>query len=118
MKKETNIDLKSIGNRIRQARKRLDVTQEYISEVADISAQYWSAIETGRERGSINTYLQIADALGVTINELVYSEAELIRMKNPGFPEALSECSEYEKAVIIEVSLMLRDLMIRYRVLK
>ena len=115
MRKEIEIDLKIVGNRIRQARKRLMKTQEHISEIADISAQYWSAVETGRDRGSVNTYLQIAAALGVTLNDLFYSEAELIRMEKTDFEESLIECSEYEKTVLIEAILVFKNSLIHCR---
>jgi len=81
MEKNHEIDLKIVGGRIRAARQRLGLTQEKAAERTDITGQYWSLLETGRERGSVSTYLQIADALDLTLDDIFY---EKIGVKRTG----------------------------------
>lgn len=111
---ETNyeIDLKSVGKRIKAARLRLGFTQEKIAGIVFLTGQYWSLIETGRERGSVNTYLLIAKALGLTLDDIFYDEEELrhIRMAYT-YDSLLKQCSDFEKTVVLELVMTLRRLL-------
>ena len=100
MERKMEIDYKSVGDRIRAARKRLRLTQERAAERTEITGQYWSLIETGRYRGSVNTFLQIASALDLTLDDLFY-EAEDIAGEFRGYranltydPQRLTEVDE------------------------
>ena len=48
------IDLKVVGARIRSARRELGLTQEKAAELSFITGQFWSLLESGRERASIS----------------------------------------------------------------
>ena len=103
MQKKFIFDLRVIGKRIKKARNNLKLTQEIIAERTDITGQYWSMMETGRYGGSVNTYLQVAKALGLTLNDLFYDEAELIcATKGFSMDGWLSDCDEFEKAVLLD----------------
>ena len=54
MKNFHDVDFKQVGAHIRNARKKLSLTQQKASEQAFISSQYWSLLESGRERASVN----------------------------------------------------------------
>lgn len=116
MKKNFSLDLQIVGDRIRRVRKGLHMTQEAIAERTDLTGQYWSLIETGRYRGSILTYLQIASALGVTLNDLFYDEAENIRIQpTPEYAEMLAGLNEYEKQVLLCMIFAMKDALMRLR---
>ena len=57
-------------NRIREIRKAKRMTLAAISGSAGISIAYLCDIERGNRHGSEGTLQRIADALGVTVNEL------------------------------------------------
>lgn len=61
-----------IGQRIRDFRKQRNLTQEALAEAADISASYLSHIEVGARAASLTAMLQIADALDITLDQLLY----------------------------------------------
>ena len=63
-----------LGNRIREARERLHLTQEYLSEVVDISPTHMSVIERGVKGMKLSTFIRIANALGVSADELLQDE--------------------------------------------
>jgi len=89
------------GRRMKRARKALGKTQAQMSEVAGISPQRWGHIETGRERANVPVYLKIAAALGITLNDLFYDEADLIRRTAPrGWEELLRGLDEREQAIL------------------
>ncbi len=64
------MDYQKIGNRIKLLRKEIGLTQEKLSELADISPGFMSAIESGRKPGAFDTYLRIAKALNTTLDYL------------------------------------------------
>ncbi len=116
MEKIFRTDLKSVGRRIREARLGLGMTQERAAEQAGITGQYWSLIETGRMRGSVNTYLQIVSSLGLTLNDIFYNDAETSRFcKALSLDGLLSDCTDFEKTVISETILSLKDVLLRAR---
>jgi DNA-binding XRE family transcriptional regulator len=86
---------------MRRAREALGKTQEQMSEVVGISPQRWSQIETGRERANVPTYMKIAAAFGITLNDLFYDEADMIRKTPPrGWEELLRGLDEHEQAIL------------------
>lgn len=59
-----------VGNRLRQFRIKRGLTQQIVSERAGISAAFLSFLETGRKKGSLETYHKLAGALDVTLDAL------------------------------------------------
>ena len=66
---ETN--LKNIGNRLKEIRKRERYTQENIAEFADISTSHYSHIENGTTKHSLNTLIRIVNVLNVSMDEIL-----------------------------------------------
>lgn len=62
--------------RLRQVRERLLVTQAELSERAGITESTLSRIENGLQRPRISTLRKIAEALGVSSEELIDWEAD------------------------------------------
>ena len=60
-----------LGPRIREIRNRKGMTLETVAKKADISASSLSYIERGQNSPTAETMRKIADALGVTIGELL-----------------------------------------------
>jgi transcriptional regulator with XRE-family HTH domain len=54
-----------IGRRIKALRVRLRLTQDQLSERAQLSPQYLSNIERGKENPTLDTLLRMAEALNV-----------------------------------------------------
>jgi len=116
MKNLTKTDLARVGKRIRLARKKLGKSQEEASEIAGITAQYWSAVETGRDRGSVDTYLKISTAVGLMLNDLFYDQADMIRWAQPKFLlDVLDGLNEYEQSLLTNATLSLRAAIIEAR---
>lgn len=67
-----NGDLNSIiGLKIRLLRTKLKYSQEKLAELANISRVALSAIERGESKPTVNTLASIANALNVSLAELV-----------------------------------------------
>lgn len=65
------INYKEIGNRIRQRRKELKLTQEKLSELLEISPTYISEIERGTGISSLATITKIANVLKLDLDYLI-----------------------------------------------
>ena len=116
MEKNFEIDLKSVGGRIRNVRMQMGLTQEKAAERTEFTGQYWSLLETGRERGSVSTYLQIAKALEITLDDIFYDEAPAIRLRKTLSEDGLLVgCTISENKIISEILLALKDILERNR---
>ena len=116
MEKFHDIDFKIVGTRIRNARKTKGLTQEKAAEKAFISGQFWSLVELGHERASVNTYRRIAAVLSLTLDDLFYDEATSLRLHKAFSKEGiLADCTVSEKAVISETMLALKSILERNR---
>ena len=65
------MDMISIGSRIKEARERAHLTQEKLAEIVDISPTHMSVIERGVKTPKLDTFVRIANALGVSADELL-----------------------------------------------
>ena len=63
--------LKSLGEQIRIIRKAQHITQERLAELADLNLSYMSEIERGLANVSLCIVDSIADALGISVAELL-----------------------------------------------
>ena len=65
------MDYKRLGERIRQERLRLRLTQAALAEAIDISDTYMGAIERGERSLTLDTLLRLINRLGVTVDYLL-----------------------------------------------
>lgn len=110
------IDLKEVGKRIRNARKKSGLSQEKAAHMAYITGQFWSRLELGYERASVNTYRQIAAVLELTLDDILYDDATSIRLQKAFSREGiLADCTSKEKAIISETMFALKGILERNR---
>ena len=67
------LDYKMIGNRISELRKKKGMTQAVLAELSEIEPSHISHIERAATKLSLPTLVAIANALEVTLDELVYN---------------------------------------------
>ena len=65
------IDYTAIGKRIQYYRLKKEFTQEYIAEKAGVSIPHLSRIENGSGKPSLQTLVNICNALNVTIDDIM-----------------------------------------------
>ena len=68
--------LEELGNRIKKERIRQGITQEQLAEKADISTNFMSLIENGKNM-SVQTLISIAEALNVSVDYLMYDHDDI-----------------------------------------
>ena len=69
-----NIDYKELGKRIRAERRKQDLTQETLAEMAEISDSFMGHIERGGRTLSIETLAELANALNMSIEYIICGE--------------------------------------------
>ena len=65
------MDYKRLGDRIREERKRLNLTQAKLAEAIDISDTYMGSIERGERSLTLDTLVRLVNRLGVTIDYML-----------------------------------------------
>ncbi len=65
------MDYKRLGERIREERLRLHLTQAQLAEAVDISDTYMGAIERGERSLTLDTLVRLVNRLGVTVDYLL-----------------------------------------------
>jgi transcriptional regulator with XRE-family HTH domain len=60
-----------VGDRIREQRKRLGMTQERVAELAELDRKHISMIETGKAEPRVGTLVRIAGAIDIPVEKFV-----------------------------------------------
>ena len=76
-----------MGKRMRNRRKELNLTQEKMSELLDISTKHYSGVERGVAGLSIENLIMISDILGLNLDYLIRGE----NSQNTAIPNCLKE---------------------------
>ena len=65
------MDLKVVGQRIKEAREAKNLTQEELAALVDLSSTHVSVIERGLKVTKLDTFVAIANALDVSADTLL-----------------------------------------------
>lgn len=99
------MDYRMMGERIRKQRISNKMTQENLAEKANISVSFLGQIERGDRKPSLETVVNIANSLGVTVDQLL-SDSYKIAPKSlvDELAFLVREKSEHEIRTVIEVT--------------
>lgn len=108
------LDYTAIGVRVRRYRKEKGLTQQTLAELSDQEPSNISHIERGATKLSLPTIVSIANALGVTVDDLLCDS--LTEARDSFESEALrmfSDCSHRELIVMTDVLRALKETLRR-----
>lgn len=98
------LDYKAIGKRIKIARIHADLTQEALAGRINLSPSHMSNIETGTTKVSLTTIVNLANALGVTVDDLLCDNIVHARVQmDQDVQQVLDDCDDYEIRVVKDV---------------
>ena len=98
------MDYYAIGQRIRKIRRAHGLSQEQLAEKIGISTTHMSHIETGNTKLSLPVFVDLAAALEVRADELLYDAATAARGESiEEIVKVLESCSTQEVRVIEDV---------------
>lgn len=99
----------AIGERIYSARRRNRLTQSDLAEMAGISNTYLSHIENGSKCMSMETFVEIVNALGVSADELLVDNIKPFRMiTGEDISNIVNGCSNFEQKMILDMATALK----------
>ena len=96
---KTEFDYVSLGQRIRKARKALNLTQEELAEKCDLSTAHIGHIERGTRALSIESLITLSQILNVSTDYLLLDVSNTSANKLSGIINAVSNAdgSQLEK---------------------
>ncbi len=110
--KKDHVDYCLLGQRVRRARMKLNLTQE---EKVGVSIPTISHIETGTNKVSLELFVSIANALNVTPDELIMdSVPKLTAFYMKDIQEELKDCSPAEYKILTETLASMKAALRRY----
>ena len=94
-----------IGKQISMLRKRAGMTQEVLAEKINMSIPHISRIETGTTKPSLQTLVDICNALDTTIDHLMQDSVPAVKQSIEGrMGELLADCSVGELEMLADVT--------------
>ena len=110
------INYKILGERIQAVRKTRGIKQYALAEKTGLSCQYISQIETGKKQISLQSLMQIAEALDVTADSLlVGNQKETTTEYDYDLCAIISGCNYYEKKIVCGIASETRRLLMDNR---
>ena len=99
-----SLNYKSIGKHIREIRQRNHLSQAILSELVDKTPSYISYIESGIKSMSLDTFVLIANALGVSPDQLLLEQITCSEQcASEEITLLLSDCTTYEMLILMDV---------------
>jgi len=98
------MDYINLGIRIKKKRLEMNLTQETLAEMAKISTPYMGQIERGEKRLSLENFVNIANSLNCSTDELLRdSTTDNISCKFAEINQIIKNTSPKEAEKIIEI---------------
>ena len=93
-----------IGKRICEIRTQQKITQAELAEISTLSVSFICLVENGKKKASLKSLIQISNALGITVDELLNGN----QLHNPTEYQTdidllMADCNGFEKRFIFEI---------------
>lgn len=114
--KDMEINYKAIGNRIRATRTQKGYSQEQLANLAELTPAHISHIENGHTKLSLPAIVGIANALEVTVDQLLYDNVHAsYNAYDIDFKNLIDDCTTKEKQVILESARAMKEVLKSYK---
>jgi len=112
------LNYSTIGKRIQECRNLKKITQQLLAEKIDKSVPYISHIETGVKHPSLKTVILIAEALEVTVDQLLYGNQNFdSRVYLKEVNQIFEGCeNSYERRFIYEIVMAAKQSLYNYKI--
>ena len=99
------IDWRKLGNRIADMRIARGITQQWLAEKTGLSETYIGYLEQGKRHGTLDTYLQIVEELGYSLNDLIADDlqTDLTATLAWELSKAMASCKNNEQESILRI---------------
>ena len=101
-----------LGKRIKAARKRRGLSQMALSEALDCTPNHLSYIENGNRSLSLAKFVQLANALGASADELLMDSLDnTTEAMDHTYSSIIAGCSEHEKRILLRIIFAIKGIM-------
>ena len=111
MKQNTFSVRQVIGEKIREGRRHLGLTQEQFAEVVGLSFQFLSILENGMQFARMDTYCRIAEALSLPLYVLFQEKHSGDDALDAQLRFILSNCDSDEKRALLNIVIEIKTLL-------
>lgn len=111
-----DINYAQLGKRIKQHRMKAKITQEALADQIDVATSTIAHAEAGTSKPSLPLLIKIANALNVTLEQLLcdnLTAAEVYIEKD--IAELLEDCSAKEKKIIKDVIVAVKETLRKHQ---
>lgn len=87
---------KKIGSRLKEARKKKDLTQEELADLLNCTSSYISHLENGRDKLTLSTMIRLMEILDIGPNQLLIDVIRVCNsdiVENPSLEEMFKKIS-------------------------
>ena len=106
------IDYQALGRRIRGYRRQKQLSQSCMAEMIDRSPTYVSYLENGIKHPSLETLVEIANALGVTADMLLGENLQQSEnVADEECQKVLRDCNAGDRWIIVENAKALKHIL-------
>lgn len=109
------MDYYQIGQKIRKYRKACGLSQEQLAEKIGISVTHMSHIETGNTKLSLQVFVDIANALEVQTDDLLFDDVSYRKSSFNEFADILDNCSETQIHIITDIAKSAKTALKKYK---
>lgn len=109
------ISSEEIGKRITKYRKAKGLTQTELAKRVFISSTYMSYIEKGKKNASTAVLADIAENLGITLDQLIRTKSEEDAMREEEILSIMKDCDTFETRVITKTVLELKKALRKFK---
>lgn len=104
------VDYLSLGKRVKHYREKSSLSQMELADRSKLSRPYISQIERGKFGASLDAVIAIANALGISSDELLIDSLEITNSQITSKADAiLLDCSPTEEKILTENMKSLRE---------
>ena len=109
-------NLKDLGHRIKQARKKQHLDQAGLAEKLNISLSHMSDIENGRTNFSIEIFMRLTEALQISADALLRTNVpEVDVVYASEIRELMEDCSSDEKDAMVQTLRNMKTVFLKNR---
>lgn len=106
------VDYTSLGSRIAHFRGKLNLSQEQLAERVNLSREYINKIETSARKPTLDTLIDIANALHVSADDLLVDSLEYtISTADSDLHRLLLDCNKVEEQILTENAQELKKIL-------
>ena len=110
------MDYEKIGQEIRFHRKKHMLSQEQLAEMIGISVTHMSHIETGSTKLSLQVLVDLAKALQVSTDTLLFGTQEISESRLRDLAEIRSDCTTKEWLFLMDILQAAKTSLVKYKI--